>query len=150
MGSLQETGEQLIKDADYHNSTAKGIRDQLDDFDGCWADITKSVKERKEMVSNKGRITVDLVVLSRYSQLELSGLKSQSMNLIHTINLKVEEIKGTRTEIGTPSTFLYHALPSPPLIPPLPPPTHRLLRSNLFSSTAILGIYVITVSGLFV
>lgn len=122
LGSLQETGEQLIKDADYHNSTAKGIRDQLDDFDGCWADITKSVKERKEMVSNKGRITVDLVVLSRYRQLELSGLKSQSMNLIHTINLKVEEIKGTRTEIGTPSTFLYHALPSPPLIPPLPPP----------------------------
>ena len=55
LGSLQGTGEQLINDADYHNSTAKGIRDQLDDFDGCWADITKSVKKRKEMVSNKTR-----------------------------------------------------------------------------------------------
>lgn len=53
LGSLHVTGEQLIKDADYHSSTAKEIRDQLDDFDGCWADITKSVKERKEMVSNK-------------------------------------------------------------------------------------------------
>jgi len=52
LGSLHETGEQLIKDADYHNSTAKGIRDQLDDFDGCWADITKSVKERKEMLQD--------------------------------------------------------------------------------------------------
>jgi len=127
LGSLQETGEQLIKDADYHNSTAKGIRDQLDDFDGCWADITKSVKERKEMVCNKARITVDLVVLSRCRQLEVSQL----MNLIHRSNLKVEEIKGTGTEIGTRSTFLYHAL-------------------NLSSSTPILSIYVITVSGLFV
>lgn len=55
LGSLHETGEQLIKDADYHSSTAKEIRDQLDDFDGCWADITKSVKERKELVSDKTR-----------------------------------------------------------------------------------------------
>ena len=55
LGSLHESGEQLIKDADYHISTAKEIRDQLDDFDGCWADITKSVKKRKEMVSNRTR-----------------------------------------------------------------------------------------------
>ncbi|XP_078374994.1 dystrophin-like isoform X3 [Oculina patagonica] len=50
--SLHETGEQLIKDADYHNSTAKGIRDQLEDFDGCWEEITNSVKERKAMLQD--------------------------------------------------------------------------------------------------
>ena len=49
--SLHETGEQLIKDAEYHNSTAKGIRDQLEDFDRCWADIVSSIKERRETVS---------------------------------------------------------------------------------------------------
>ena len=54
--SLHEVGEQLIKDAEYHNSTAKGIRDQLEDFDRCWEDIVSSVKERKEMVSNEPRV----------------------------------------------------------------------------------------------
>ena len=49
--SLYNTGEQLIKDADYYNSIAKGIRDQIDDFEKCWADIVRFVKERKEMVS---------------------------------------------------------------------------------------------------
>lgn len=51
--SLHETGEQLIKDAEYHNSTAKGIRDQLEDFDRCWADIVSSIKERRETVSTE-------------------------------------------------------------------------------------------------
>lgn len=51
--SLHETGEKLIKEAEYHDSTAKKIRDQLEDFDGCWADITNSVKERKTMVSTE-------------------------------------------------------------------------------------------------
>lgn len=51
LGTLHETGEQLIRDAEYHNSTAKEIRDQLQDFDGCWEEITNSVKERKQMVS---------------------------------------------------------------------------------------------------
>ena len=50
--TLHETGEQLIRDAEYHNSTAKGIRDQLQDFDECWEEITNSVKDRKQMVSN--------------------------------------------------------------------------------------------------
>ena len=49
--SLHETGEKLIKDAEYHNSTAKGIRDQMEDFDRCWADIVSTTKERKAMVS---------------------------------------------------------------------------------------------------
>ena len=49
--SLHYTGEQLIKDADYYNSKAKGIRDQIEDFNKCWADIFKFVKDRKEMVS---------------------------------------------------------------------------------------------------
>ena len=49
--ALHETGEQLIRDAEYHNSTAKGIRDQLQDFDGCWQEITNTVKDRKQMVS---------------------------------------------------------------------------------------------------
>ena len=85
------------------------------------------------MVSNKARIKADLVVMSRYRQLEVSGLKSQSMNLIHTSNLKVEEIKGTRTEIETRSTFLL-ALPSPPLLPPvLPPPPLNPPASTLKS-----------------
>lgn len=53
--SLHESGEQLIKDADYHNTTAKGIRDQLEDFDRCWEEITNSVKERKAIVSTKTR-----------------------------------------------------------------------------------------------
>ena len=65
LGSLQETGEQLIKDADYHNSTAMGIRDQLGDFDGCWADISKSVKERKEMVSKKTQTKLWMEIYSR-------------------------------------------------------------------------------------
>lgn len=50
--SLHETGEQLIKDAEYHNSTAKGIRDQLEDFDKCWASIDSSISERKAVVSS--------------------------------------------------------------------------------------------------
>jgi len=50
--SLHETGEQLIKDAEYHNSTAKGIRDQLEDFDRCWADIVSSIKERRETLED--------------------------------------------------------------------------------------------------
>ena len=51
--SLHEIGEQLIKDADYHNSTAKGIWDQLGDFEECWTEISNSVKERKTAVSTE-------------------------------------------------------------------------------------------------
>lgn len=49
--SLYNTGEQLIKDANYYNSNAKGIRNQIEDFEKCWADIFRFVKERTEMVS---------------------------------------------------------------------------------------------------
>ena len=63
--TLHETGEQLIKDADYHNSTAKGIRDQLEDFDGCWTEITNSVKERKTMVNTRTRTEL-LTQLARW------------------------------------------------------------------------------------
>ena len=51
--SLNNAGEKLIVDAEYHNSTAKGIRDQTEDFDRCWGDVTTSVKKRKAMVSTK-------------------------------------------------------------------------------------------------
>ncbi|XP_073238321.1 uncharacterized protein [Porites lutea] len=50
LDSLRETGEKLIKDAEYHDATAKGIRDQVDDFGTCWKDITESIKERKAML----------------------------------------------------------------------------------------------------
>ena len=50
--SLRETGEKLIKDAEYHDATAKGIRDQVNDLCTCWKDITESIKERKAMVSD--------------------------------------------------------------------------------------------------
>lgn len=49
--SLYNTGEELIKDANYYNSNAKGIRNQIEDFEKCWADIFRFVKERTEMVS---------------------------------------------------------------------------------------------------
>lgn len=49
--SLYNTGEQLIKDADYYNSNAKGIRNQIEDFEKCWADTFRFVKERIEIVS---------------------------------------------------------------------------------------------------
>lgn len=49
--SLYQIGEELIRDADYHNSTAKAIWDQLEDFDECWKAISNSVKERKAVVS---------------------------------------------------------------------------------------------------
>ena len=52
LDSLRETGEKLIKDAEYHDATAKGIRDQVNDFGTCWKDITESIKERKAMVSD--------------------------------------------------------------------------------------------------
>ena len=51
LASLHETGEQLIRDADYHNSVAKNIREQTEDFDRCWAEINDTVKRRKSMVS---------------------------------------------------------------------------------------------------
>ncbi|CAH3126441.1 unnamed protein product, partial [Porites lobata] len=50
LDSLRETGEKLIKDAEYHDATAKGIRDQVNDFDTCWKDITESIKDRKAML----------------------------------------------------------------------------------------------------
>ena len=52
LDSLRETGEKLIKDAEYHDATAKGIRDQVNDLCTCWKDITESIKERKAMVSD--------------------------------------------------------------------------------------------------
>ena len=52
LDSLRETGEKLIKDAEYHDATAKGIRDQVNDLGTCWKDITESIKERKAMVSD--------------------------------------------------------------------------------------------------
>ena len=52
LDSLRETGEKLIKDAGYFDATAKGIRDQVDDFGTCWKDITETIKERKAMVSD--------------------------------------------------------------------------------------------------
>lgn len=50
--SLHQIGEELIKDADYHNSTAKAIWDQLEDFDECWTGISNSVKERKVVLQD--------------------------------------------------------------------------------------------------
>ncbi|XP_074624754.1 dystrophin-like isoform X2 [Acropora palmata] len=50
--SLYNTGEQLIKDANYYNSNAKGIRNQIEDFEKCWADIFRFVKERTEMLED--------------------------------------------------------------------------------------------------
>ena len=52
LDSLRETGEKLIKDAEYHDATAKGIFDQVNDFGTCWKDVTESIKERKAMVSD--------------------------------------------------------------------------------------------------
>ena len=52
LDSLRETGEKLIKDAEYHDATAKGICDQVNDFGTCWKDITESIKGRKAMVSD--------------------------------------------------------------------------------------------------
>ena len=53
LDSLRETGEKLIIDAEYHNATAKGIRDKVNDFGTSWKDITDSIKERKAMVSDE-------------------------------------------------------------------------------------------------
>ena len=53
LDSLRETGEKLIIDAEYHDATAKGIRDKVNDFGTCWKDITDSIKERKAMVSDE-------------------------------------------------------------------------------------------------
>lgn len=55
LGLFYEIGEQFIKDVDYYSLIVKEICDQLDDFDGCWVDIIKVVKERKELVSDKIR-----------------------------------------------------------------------------------------------
>ena len=66
LDSLRETGEKLIKDAEYHDATAKGIRDQVNDLGTCWKDITESIKERKAMVSDvigRYKVTAELSFL---------------------------------------------------------------------------------------
>ena len=72
LDSLRETGEKLIKDAEYHDATAKGIRDQVNDFGTCWKDITESIKERKAMVSDvilHYKVTAELSFLSYFEKI---------------------------------------------------------------------------------
>ena len=77
LDSLRETGEKLIKDAEYHDATAKGIRDQVDDFGTCWKDITESIKERKAMVSDvilHYKVTAELSFLSYFEKIALMSV----------------------------------------------------------------------------
>ena len=82
LDSLRETGEKLIKDAEYHDATAKGIRDQVNDFGTCWKDITESIKERKAMVSDV--IDLDLPIIFT-SILRVFLSNRQSMNVLTTV-----------------------------------------------------------------
>ena len=82
LDSLRETGEKLIKDAEYHDATAKGIRDQVNDLGACWKDITESIKERKAMVSDV--IDLDLPIIFT-SILRVFLSNRQSMNVLTTV-----------------------------------------------------------------
>lgn len=109
--SLHYTGEQLIKDADYYNSKAKGIRDQIEDFNKCWADIFKFVKDRKEMLEDAQTWVKQMGLLMKEvrswlddTEMILKFLQEEkdpsNENKIHeTIELKCEERDQNQTKV---------------------------------------------------
>lgn len=48
---LHQLAEQLITDADYDDTVAEKIFEQLRDFDNCWNETSERISHRKDQVS---------------------------------------------------------------------------------------------------
>ncbi|XP_058967140.2 spectrin beta chain, erythrocytic isoform X3 [Pocillopora verrucosa] len=92
--SLHQIGEELIRDADYHNSTAKAIWDQLEDFDECWKAISNSVKERKAVLQDTQSKVKQMGDLMK----EVRAWMDEAEKLIKFIRLQSDPEKETKIQ----------------------------------------------------